>query len=91
MMAKYAILKVKRVRDSGQWCAELDAFYSHIWVYGMSPSDALWKLTQHNAMQECYRARTEEAISRYNLGFGPLTLAHFLWGVNLATIVPGEG
>jgi len=57
-------VKVTRT-DSQQWCAELDAPYSHLWVYETTPLEALRRLVNHSAMLECYRSRVAAIISKY--------------------------
>ena len=57
---------VKVQRTNQVWCAELDAPYSHIWIYeSASPIEALRKLLQHRGMLECYRQKIETVISKY--------------------------
>jgi hypothetical protein len=84
-MAHIAAVKVNRVKDSGQHCVELDAYYSHIWAYGSSPEDALHKLINHTCMLEVYRPRVAEVLRRlraWELNYLDL---HY---VPLTTIVP---
>jgi len=50
---------------SQEWCAELDAPYSHLWVYATTPVEALRKLVDHSAMLECYRPRVAAIITKY--------------------------
>ena len=85
-MAQVATVTVKRVKDSGQFCAELRSYYNNIFVYGSSPSDALRRLVRHSLMAEVYRPRVAEVKQRHRNW--QISDADLSAGVPLTTIIP---
>jgi hypothetical protein len=79
------MLTVKRVQGSGQYCAKInDGLYS-TFVYGSSPSNALFRLERHTGLSGYFRPVVAE-ISR-RLREWELSYAELHAGINTGTIV----
>ena len=86
-MPRDTMLTVRRVDQ--QFCAMIDgAFWKH-WVYASTPTQALRRLYEH-ASTAPWRSRIARIMRDYNLGFGPVTDFHLVWGISMATTLPLE-
>ncbi len=79
------MLTVKRIQGSGRYCAKISNGFIGSFVYGSSPSDALFRLERHTGLDTVYRPYVAEVAKR--LREWQVSYAELSAGINTGAIV----